>query len=268
MIDRHFVSLGAGVQSTVMLLMADRGDITPRPEGAVFADTQWEPPAVYEHLDWLTDEVSIPVHRVTAGDLRADAVAGTAVGGYRARDGSGFVTLPLYTADQGMGRRTCTTQYKVRPIEKKVRRLCGVGYRQRFPADQQVVQWMGITTDEISRCRVSRVKWQRLRYPLIDLDMTRADCLAWFAARYPGRSLAKSACVGCPYHDNARWREIRKDADLWADVVDFDRSIRHVSAVDNYIHPARVPIDEVDLEDRPDPQYSIWEQECEGMCGV
>lgn len=47
------LSLGAGVQSTTMLLMAAAGELEPLPELAIFADTGWEPATVYEHLDWL-----------------------------------------------------------------------------------------------------------------------------------------------------------------------------------------------------------------------
>lgn len=36
---RHFLSLGAGVQSTTMALMAPHGEIGPLPEVAIFADT-------------------------------------------------------------------------------------------------------------------------------------------------------------------------------------------------------------------------------------
>lgn len=267
MTERHFISLGAGVQSTAMLLMAERGEIEPRPEAAIFADTQWEPPNVYSHLDWLETATRIPIRRVTAGDLRGNAIAGVAAGGYRNRDGTGFVSLPLYAPGGGMARRACTSQYKIRPLEKEVRRLCGVGYRKRFPADVHVIQWMGITTDEISRARESRSTWQTSRYPLIDAGLTRDDCSAWLQEHYPDRRIGKSACIGCPYHDDAAWREIRKDPALWADVVDFDERIRHVSGTENYVHRACRPIADVDLSDPP-KQYSIWEQECEGMCGV
>jgi hypothetical protein len=34
------ISLGAGVQSTTMALMAARGEIAPMPDCAIFADTQ------------------------------------------------------------------------------------------------------------------------------------------------------------------------------------------------------------------------------------
>jgi len=54
------LSLGAGVQSSVMALMAAHGEL-PRINCAIFADTQWEPKAIYEHLDWLETVVSNPL---------------------------------------------------------------------------------------------------------------------------------------------------------------------------------------------------------------
>ena len=53
---KNIISLGAGVQSSVMALMAAKGEITPMPDCAIFADTGWEPKRVYEWLDWLEDE--------------------------------------------------------------------------------------------------------------------------------------------------------------------------------------------------------------------
>jgi hypothetical protein len=35
------ISLGAGVQSSVMALMAAEGELTPMPDCAIFSDTQW-----------------------------------------------------------------------------------------------------------------------------------------------------------------------------------------------------------------------------------
>ena len=103
MTERHFISLGAGVQSSVMLLLADRGELLPRPEAAIFADTQWEPPAVYEHLAWLEAEVSIPICRVTVGDIRANSLKGISASGHRNKSGVGFISLPLFTPGGGMG---------------------------------------------------------------------------------------------------------------------------------------------------------------------
>lgn len=46
----RIISLGAGVQSTTLALMAAAGEIGPMPDCAIFADTQSEPTAVYRHL--------------------------------------------------------------------------------------------------------------------------------------------------------------------------------------------------------------------------
>jgi hypothetical protein len=51
------LNLGAGVQSSCLALMAARGEVTPMPDFAVFADTQAEPTNVYKWLDWLETQL-------------------------------------------------------------------------------------------------------------------------------------------------------------------------------------------------------------------
>lgn len=71
------LSLGAGVQSTSLLLLAAEGRL-PALDAAIFADTGWEPRAVYEHLDRIEREVAapagIPILRVSSGNIRDDAL--------------------------------------------------------------------------------------------------------------------------------------------------------------------------------------------------
>ena len=47
------LSLGAGVQSSTMALMADAGEFGDKPDAAIFADTGWEPKPVLDHLNYL-----------------------------------------------------------------------------------------------------------------------------------------------------------------------------------------------------------------------
>ena len=63
------LSLGAGVQSTTLALMAANGELGPMPELCDIADTGWEPKAVYDHLAWLRSPnvLPFPVHIVSAG---------------------------------------------------------------------------------------------------------------------------------------------------------------------------------------------------------
>ena len=266
------VSLGAGVQSSTLLLMAAAGEFDRVPELAIFADTGWEPASVYEHLDWLEQEVAgkIEIVRVTAGNLRDDLV------GFAEGTAKRYASPPIFIHGRkgsGMLRRQCTREYKVEPIERELRRR---GFGGRGANAVRCEQWLGISYDEVQRMKASRTPWVDSRWPLIERRMTRADCLTWFHAHYPGRPLTKSACIGCPYHSDHTWREIREDPEAWADAVDVDLRIRKLPHLEGeaFLHRERVPLDEVDLstpEDRGQQTLLDAEgfaDECEGMCGV
>lgn len=266
----HILSLGAGVQSSVVALMAARGELSPMPECAIFADTQFEPRGIYAHLDWLEKQLPFPVHRVTAGDIRADHLAGRNTTGQRF---SG--AMPLFTANGGMGRRQCTTEYKINPIRRKLRELLGLKYRQRAPKETAIRQWLGISTDEASRMKPSRDRWVENIWPLIDAEMSRQDCLRWFEKNYPGRVLAKSACIACPFHNDAGWRQMKiNDPTTFQEAVDFDAAIRGNGQMaklkrDLFVHRSCKPLAEVDFRNLEDlGQLNFFINECEGMCGI
>ena len=60
----HILSLGAGVQSSAMALMAAKGELEPMPDCAIFADTGAEPWHVYDQVDEIQEEVPFPVYTV------------------------------------------------------------------------------------------------------------------------------------------------------------------------------------------------------------
>ncbi len=260
------LSLGAGVQSSVMALMAARGELSPMPDCAIFADTQFEPAAVYTHLDWLEAQLPFPVHRVTAGDIREHHVRG-----HGTRSKNKFATIPFFTTGGGMGRRQCTSNYKIDPIRKKLRELLGLKYRQRAPKEIAVRQWLGISTDEAARMKPSRDAWVENVWPLIEANMSRQDCLRWFEKVHPNRVLAKSACVACPFHNDAMWRDMKlNDATSFEQAVEFDHAIRNSgTSAKQYVHRSCQPLDEVDFRNLEDMgQLNFFNEECEGMCGV
>lgn len=121
------VSLGAGVQSTAMLLMALRGEFGDMPDCAIFADTGWGPPNVYAHLEWLdkhvTEEYGFTIHRVSAGNLKEDVLA-------HIETGQRVASMPLYTrgddGKRGRIQRQCTYEYKLSPLIAKTRELAGL----------------------------------------------------------------------------------------------------------------------------------------------
>lgn len=270
------LSLGAGVQSTTMALMAAHGEITPMPDCAIFADTQGEPQAVYEHLRWLMSPnvLPFPVHVVTAGSLTAEMLA--AGNG----DAGGYGRVPFFVKNpdgsRGMVRRQCTQDYKLEPIRKKTRELIGLKPRQRAPRGIVVERWIGISTDEAARAKQPRDEegYVKHRFPLIELGMNRWDCQRWTDRHGYPRS-PKSACVFCPFHSDAQWRSIRDDdPEGWALSVEIDRVMRRGPARkelggDWFLHSSLKPLDQVDLSTAEDRgQLNMFNNECEGMCGV
>jgi hypothetical protein len=256
------ISLGAGVQSTTMALMAAKGEIGPMPDCAIFADTQWEPFHVYQHLDWLESVLPFKVHRISAGNIRTNAIAG------RNLTGQSYQEIPWFTS-KGLGHRQCTNKYKIEPIAKKQRELLGYLPRQRIPPDSIEV-WIGISSDEMQRMKDARNKWQTNRWPLIEMRMSRSDCLEWMSRNgYP--KPPKSSCIGCPYKTNAQWREMRdNDPISWKDAVEVDAAIRNTRILRQFMHRSLKPLSEVDLRthtERGQAEFGFL-QECDGMCGI
>lgn len=271
------LSLGAGVQSTVLALMAERGEHgLPKPDVAIFADTGWEPQAVYSHLAWLEKQLSYPVVRVNNGNIKENILAG------RGTHGEAYLGIPAHLTDQsgnaiGMANRQCTAKYKIKPINDKIKELMGVPKGRRVPKGKRAEIWIGISADEIARAKPSREEWATNRHPLLELGLGRAQLLNWFKENYPGYYLPRSACIGCPYKSDSEWKWLREnDPDAFEDAKFIDTAIRTIPLVRRaitrngnhaYLHRSRTPLKDVNL-DNADDYDAVMAEECEGVCAV
>jgi hypothetical protein len=275
------LSLGAGVQSSRLLLESARGE-RPRFDAAIMADTQREPREVYEWYDWLTEEVArspvpIPMYVVSAGDL-GDAALRVRVS---KKTGNTYVKtlLPAYVAKPNgktalMGRR-CTTDYKVRVLEKMQRRLAKVPRGCKTPIVEVTI---GISIDEWIRVKPAKAQWAKNAHPLVDERISRRDCETWLWKKY-GKIAPKSACIFCPFHGDEYWKNLQnKHPEDFASAVKFDQDLRSVARLqtgtaklvgDVFLHSSLQPLDEIVFGGVPDHlQVDMFESECEGLCGV
>ena len=266
----RILSLGAGVQSSTLLLMACKGEL-PKPDACIFADTGWETMATYMHLEWLKVEAAkhgIPVIVVDNGNIREDMASAQ----IRIRQGKRTVSMPLFTRTlseryytdyddnenetliplsgefykTGILRRQCTLEYKIGPIKRQIRKMLGIKPRCVAPKDC-VEQWIGISTDETQRIFTRQPSRESvMRYPLIEMNMTRIDCMKWLKNNYD-ITVPKSSCVGCPYHSQKEWRAL--SGIEFKDVCVFDEAIRRKGGVrgDLFLHRSCVPLSDVDL---------------------
>lgn len=303
------ISIGLGVQSSMLHKMAEKGAFGKKPSMSIFADTKQEPRSVYAWKEKMEAEATIPIVTVSQGDLAAASLV------IRRSGKSGLLYLkgliPAFTlnpdGDKGLMGRKCTQDFKVVPIQRKCRELIGkealLAWRRKHrPAiaalnewrhavkeakkqkqvpplrpswawdqcqqDALVVQWIGISADEASRAKESRVEWIRSEWPLLEKRMTRNDCKR-------GLNAPRSACKFCPFHGDEEWARLKKEEPLeFERAGDFEIQLQ-AQAQDTlrsvpYLHESCKPLREVDFTvGAPShQQVNLFNNECEGMCGV
>ena len=233
------ISLGWGVQSWTMAAMVALGELPPV-DFAIHADTTWERERTYafakQWTPWL-EERGVKV--VTVSDPIAPQ---------KIIDDSGQTHAPVYSLDPrieqlirpGQLRRSCTQRWKIAPMRRYISSQLNGNKRPGV-----VEQWLGITLDEHHRAKDSDVKYITHRFPLLEMNYTRADCLAWLK-RNNLPSPGKSACTFCPYHNQVTWEQMkRENGHDWKQAVEVDERIRDKRPpYPLFVHPARVPLPE------------------------
>lgn len=284
-----YLSLGAGVQSSTLALMAAKGELPERykPECAFFSDTGAEPASVYVWLDWLERQLPFPVHRVSGGHLQRDSLRLRTNQTNGRRYWKGMVPFFVRKPDGGVGllHRKCTANYKITPLARAVRKHLGAealkAWRKAKRADPSIPKpalgLMGISRDEVVRMKPSTDPVIELAWPLIDLGMRRSDCLDWMERNgYPRPP--RSACVFCPYHSREEWKRLKNE-----EPAEFDRAVLFEADSQDIARNCEItegipflsrelkPLSEIDF-DKPDRQMNLFGDgftaECEGMCGV
>jgi len=247
------ISLGWGVQSFTLAAMAAVGEIAPV-DAAVHADTLHESSLTYafakQWTPWLEER---GVRVVTVSDRQQEGTA----------DKWGGVFIPAFTHDgrsAGMLRRSCTHRWKIAPIRRWL--------QANRPSDT-VELLIGISTDEAMRVKPSDVRYITNQWPLLELGMSRGHCENWLE-EHGIEVPPKSACTFCPFHDTKEWRNVRAIPEDWAEAVAVDQAIRTMRPPHYlYVHPARVPLTEIDLNTpEENGQMRLWDEECFGVCGV
>lgn len=264
--DLKVLSLGAGVQSSTVLFKILDGVIN-KPDVAIFADTGNEPKEVYTYLQYLKEYLNneIPLHIVSKSNIVDDALAESEKG-----TNKGFLTMPVYGIDKAgkksLGRRQCTNDYKIQPIHKEIRKILGV----KTLHNKNIEMIMGISTDEIQRAKKPKPNWQINYYPLIELDMSRHDCKHYIKEKKV-KQPPRSACIVCPYHSNDEWQHLKDNYPKeFEQAVAFDYAIRDKKdGIKNYLHSSFIPLDKVNFKSKLEIyQGSLFDDECEGMCGI
>ena len=204
------------------------------------ADTGREYTPVMEYLH----SVTIPALKSVGVDLHIASHDLATVDLWSGKDGDTLL-IPAFTNQNGREGKLakyCSQEWKTRVVQ----RFC----RQQGIADAD--QWIGFTIDEMDRMRVYRDgrPWQHV-YPLIDLKLTRGDCLALIErAGWP--SPPRSACWMCPFRSDKEWSlMVEQSPDDFAKAVALEAEVQERDPA-AFLHRSLLPIGRVDFTREPD----------------
>lgn len=280
---RAYMSYGGGVQSTAIAMLAINRD--PRllavtggvvPEMYLFADTGDERQATYAHVWEMARRIveSGATFLATYKGRLSDHIIHKALTG-----GSGTNTLPFFVLTRSgtaaPDRRGCTAAYKIHQLDRAAKDYFGVRIKRGHIGgylEEPVVQWLGISADEVQRMKSTDEQWRSIEHPLIDMGWRRGDCVRYLDEL--GINAPRSSCVYCPFHGSTEWREVRTCQEDWELVLEVDQALEegfacrgHIGGLDTrpYLTRHLKPIDQVDFGE---DQLSLFEWECAGVCGV
>lgn len=268
------LSFGAGMQSTALALMACENamnDPAPYPQvpvydAVIFCDLGLEPLWVHAQLEFTRKacEAAGIFFKVLDTPLYQDFMENF---GERRT-----ISIPWWTLREDGHKskmpRYCTLDYKVEAISKYVRwELLGYRKGQKLrPEDVKAHEMhMGFGFEEKHRCKENPNRMFVNKYPLVDMQLVRADNYKYILEHWSLDTKA-SACAFCPFHRNYFFQYIRDhEPSTYSAVLDVDHLLRDKNPKppmdsDLFISRSRKRIEDLTPEDCNDA-------ECFEYCG-
>lgn len=246
------LSLGWGVQSFTLAVMYALGDLRPNVDFAVSSDTGFEKKRTYDFIEKYTPWLE--AHNLWVARVYVD--------GNNIMNKHGGINVPAFTKSSEIGgqlRRQCTWEWKIAPIRRYLQ-------SQRVTEDVEMV--MGISFDEEERVRQSDVHYITNKYPLVDLQIDREECIAYLKKKKIDVP-PKSACVFCPYTSVPDWQNLRDNhPEDWQIALDTDHAIRDsMPPHPIYLNRHFIPLEEVVnlpkyAQDSPSPDMQCESGHC------
>jgi len=218
-------SYGGGVQSAAIAVLVAQGRL-PKPEHILIADTGREAAVTWAYMREVVEPllgraITVADHSLAKVDLYSQG---------------GDLLMPAFTSTGGKLPTFCSTEWKKRVVQRKLREL-GV---------ESCRLWVGISVDEVQRAKPSGVGWIEHRFPLLfDVPMRRSECIALVV----GAGLPeppRSSCWCCPHRQNDEWRALPPEE--FARAVEIEREIRAKDA-GLFLHRSMKPLAEVDFSE-------------------
>lgn len=247
---KRYFSSGGGVQSTACLVLsaqrkidypvhifANVGDNAESQKTIEYVQSVLKPFAEKHGIEWI--EVCRKDKSGTKVDLYNHLLTSER-----------SIAIPVRMSKSGApGNRTCTVDWKIKPvakylkaqipaeikkeIQKESRNTLGkaakflkkkILFREKFP----IILGKGISTDECHRANSnSGFEFYEVEYPLIDLGLSRQDCLDIVAA-VDLPPPPKSSCWFCPYTKFSQFQKLSNtEPEIFQKACDLEVKLSH-----------------------------------------
>jgi len=219
---------GAGVDSTAIAALIVLGHL-PKPDYAYMIDPGYEKQKTWTHVNSVLipqlSKVGITLHIIPSPNCNIILKERVVIPAY-VRNSNG--TIGRYPTNCGPWKE---------PISKRWLKEQGV---------KQCENWIGIAADESKRQRRSLVRWFKHKYPLLELGLTRQDCLD-LIARMDWPEPPQTSCIMCPQQTDKQWAHTKEHyPDEWQRVIDTECDIQRTHP-NVFLHRSCVPIDQVEF---------------------
>ena len=142
------------------------------------------------------------------------------------------VSIPFWSVDEngkkGKMMRNCTLDYKINEIIKFVKyKLLGYAKYQRVKNEDLKAHEMhlGFSLEEKHRCKENNHKMFVNKFPLVEMELTRADNYKYILEKW-GLDTKASACCFCPFHTNYFFEYMKDNhKEQYQSIIEFDEML-------------------------------------------
>jgi hypothetical protein len=227
----NVISWGGGTQSTALMLwMLERNYLI---DYIIFADTGDENQMVLEQMIKISDyvkkkydrDIIITKKESKHGDLYQEQLLFFSNKIERTTIVPFYVLDPITKEMNKLPGRQCTVDYKIKQILKEIRTREGL--KKFDKRKHKINMFIGFTVDELSRVKDSPSSFIINKYPLVDMNLTKLDCIEYVKNNL-GFTPRSSACNMCFALTFDRVFEIYKDDPRsWKKLLDLDDAMEH-----------------------------------------
>jgi hypothetical protein len=229
-------SSGGGTQSSAIAVLILKG-LLPRPDFAVIADTGRETQETWDYLENVVNPAlqkkffDFKVERLPMEDRETVGELPTLW------NGKGVLLIPAYEAGKPKLPNYCSSHWK-REVVKRWAIRNGI-----LPA----TNWIGFSTDEMSRIATPRALNWLLDYPLVfGVPRSREGCVNEIE-QFGWPEAPQSSCWLCPNRRNPQWRKLRDTRpDEFERACQEDDNLR-LRNPNLFLHESLVPLRLADL---------------------